>query len=85
MNLRWLESFIATHDCGSIAKAAVVLKVGQPAVSKHIMSLERCLGVPLFCKKVRPVQLSSAGRRLLPVARNVVASLKDVVVEQPSD
>lgn len=77
MNLTRLESFVATAEVGSISAAARRLGIGQPAVSKHLKALETDFGVELFARKTSPVQLTLAGRRLLPIARGVVQSLID--------
>ncbi|GGZ97464.1 LysR family transcriptional regulator [Ignatzschineria ureiclastica] len=48
MNARHLEAFYAVMLCGSISRAADMLNVSQPAVSKTIKHAEIRLGYPLF-------------------------------------
>jgi len=56
--------FYHVAECGSISKAASVLYVTQPAVSKAIKNLEEDLGVVLFKRLSRGVELTVEGRVL---------------------
>lgn len=49
----------------SFSKAAEVLFISQPAVSKHIKKLESEIGLPLFERKGNTVSLTSSGEKLL--------------------
>jgi DNA-binding transcriptional LysR family regulator len=62
MNINQLEYFLALAKFESFSKAAEVLFVSQPAVSKQIMSLEKELGIRLFLRGYRAVTLTPAGR-----------------------
>lgn len=74
MELRQLRYFVAVAESGGFARAAERLYVGQPAVSQQIRQLERELGVSLFDRTTRRVNLTSAGTRLLPEARAVLTA-----------
>ncbi|QVQ53473.1 LysR family transcriptional regulator [Spiractinospora alimapuensis] len=74
MELRQLRYFAAVAERGGFARAAEWLHVGQPAVSQQVRRLERELGVALFDRSTRHVRLTSAGTRLLPEARAVLAT-----------
>ncbi len=50
MNLRQIEIFRVVMTNGTTARAAEILHVSQPAVSKMIMELERSLGFDLFSR-----------------------------------
>lgn len=71
MELRQLECFLAVVDEGTFTAAAARLHVVQSAVSSTIKTLEHSLDVPLFNRARRPV-LTDAGRRLLPLARQML-------------
>jgi DNA-binding transcriptional LysR family regulator len=71
MELRQLECFLAVVDEGTFTAAATRLHVVQSAVSSTIKTLEHSLEVPLFDRARRPV-LTDAGRRLLPLARQML-------------
>lgn len=49
----------------SFSKAAAVLFISQPAVSKHIKKLESEIGLPLFVRKGNTISLTSSGEKLL--------------------
>lgn len=64
MELRHLRYFRAVAELRSVSKAAQVLHVTQPALSRQIMELERQLGAPLFQRTSRGVDLTPAGAGL---------------------
>lgn len=59
-----LRAFAAVARHGSISRAAEELLLSQPAVSRHVASLERELGVPLLDRGWRGVTMTEAGRVL---------------------
>ena len=64
-----LEYFKEAALRGSVNRAAAELRVAGSAVSRHIKKLERSLGVELFSRHGRGVELTEAGRRLLTHVR----------------
>jgi DNA-binding transcriptional LysR family regulator len=78
MELRQLEYFVTVAEELGFARAAERLHVVQPAVSKQIARLERELGVPLFDRSTRHVRVTTAGERLLPEIRAVLAAVANV-------
>ena len=73
MELRLLRSFIVLAEELHFGRAAERLYIVQPALSKQIASLERQLGVKLFERNRRAVELTPAGNVYLPRVRQVVA------------
>jgi DNA-binding transcriptional LysR family regulator len=71
LKLRHLESVVAVASTGSMAKAATVLAISQPAVSRAIADAERTLGVRLFERSSQGVEPTQYGRAL--VSRGVAA------------
>jgi DNA-binding transcriptional LysR family regulator len=71
--LRHLRCFVAVADHGQVSAAAQAMHVAQPAVSQTIRQLEAELGVALFERHSRGVELTLAGSELLPHAREAVA------------
>src|SRR5262249_59833915 len=57
----------------SFSRAAVVLDLAQPTLSGRIAQLEGELGAPLFLRRGRAVDLTEAGRALLPFAERMLA------------
>ncbi len=73
MDLRVLRYFLAVADEGSISAAARQVRIAQPSLSRQLRSLESELGVELLSRDGRSVKLSPAGRRFLPIVRDLVA------------
>ena len=72
MNLRQLRTFIAIADAGGLARAEGRLHLSQPAASRQIRALEVELGVPLFDRLGRRMQLTSEGEDLLRRTRRLL-------------
>lgn len=66
-----LRQFLAVVDFGTFTRAAESIGVTQPSLSSAIRELENELGVTLFDRQRPYVRLTSAGNRLLPVARRI--------------
>src|SRR4051794_5379748 len=69
MELRHLRYFVAIAEEGSFTRAAERLWVAQPGLSTQIRRLESELGVQLFERHTRGVDLTDAGEVLLERAR----------------
>ena len=72
MELRALRCFVAVADSGSVSLAARRLHTAQPSLSRQLQRFEAELGLTLFDRSQRRLVLSPAGRRFLPVARDLV-------------
>jgi len=75
ITLRQLEVFRAVARNRSFSKAAEELCVSQPAVSSQVRVLEQALGLPLFVREGRVVELTEAGKHLLPCVEQVLELL----------
>jgi DNA-binding transcriptional LysR family regulator len=84
MMFRHLEAFVETARTGSVTLAAETLLVTQPTVSGQLRELEEELGVPLFNRLPRGVELSEAGKRFLPRAKEILSARKKLL-EEASD
>jgi LysR family transcriptional activator of glutamate synthase operon len=76
MELRHLRYFEAIARLNHVTKAALELHVAQPALSKQLRDLEEELGVTLFDRVGRRVQLTEAGAALLPHARAILGQVE---------
>jgi DNA-binding transcriptional LysR family regulator len=81
MDLNQLRSFAAVARHRHFTRAAEELHLGQPAVSQHVRKLEAELGLPLFARTSRSVELTEAGDLLLERVERVLAELDDAVHE----
>ncbi len=74
MDLHQLEYFVAAIKHGSISRAAAVLNLAQPSVSRQISLLEEELGQRLMDRTGRGVTPTKAGEMLLSHARVMLSS-----------
>lgn len=72
MNLRQLHYAVLLAESGSFSHTAEKQGITQPALSKHILSLEKELGVQLFDRTKNPVQLTAAGEYLIREAKDLL-------------
>lgn len=77
MNVTQLKTLIAVVDHRSFSEAARILGVSQPAVTMQVQALEADLGATLLDRGYRKVELTEAGRALMPYARRVIAELEE--------
>jgi DNA-binding transcriptional LysR family regulator len=75
VRLEWFVSFLAVVDTGSFVAAAEATHRSQPRVSMHIAALERGVGLPLFNRRKRPVELTEAGGAFAAHARALLNEL----------
>lgn len=74
-----LETFLCVAESGSFNKAAEKLFISPPAVIKQINLLEENLGLQLFLRTHRGIQLTEAGKSLYQDAKYVIQYCKDSV------
>lgn len=76
IELRHLKTLVALRDTGSLVEAAERLYLTQSALSHQLKDLEDRLGCTLFLRKTKPPRFTSAGRRLLTLADEVIPMFK---------
>lgn len=81
MELRQLRSLITVAEEAQFSRAATRLGISQPSLSVQIAQLEGELGLVLFDRSSRHLQLTQAGELLLDRARLVLSELADVTSE----
>ncbi len=72
MNIRDLHYIIAVAELEHFGKAAMRCHVSQPTLSGQIKKLEDTLGIALFTRTNRTVQVTDAGREIISAARRII-------------
>jgi DNA-binding transcriptional LysR family regulator len=75
LDTRWLEDFLAIANTRSFKRAAEIRNVSQSGLSRRVQSLEQWAGTGLVDRNAVPLELTEAGRDLLPVATMVLSGL----------
>lgn len=77
MDIEHIKSFCAVAEFKSFRKAAEVLQVTQPGVSRRIKGLENELGVTLLQRTPQSVSLTNEGKNFLPYAERTIRILEE--------
>ena len=80
MDLRQLNYFVAVAETGHLGRAAEQLHLSQPPLSRQIQQLELELGVQLFKRTPRGMELTQAGEALLRDAQNIRSLVSQAAV-----
>ena len=78
MDIRHARTFVTVAELRTVSKAAVQLRIAQPALSRQIAALEDELGLKLFDRVGRGLVLTGAGEQLLQDCRSVLDSVSAV-------
>lgn len=75
VTLKHLRAFLAVAEHSNFRRAAEQMRVSQPSLSAMIRDLEREVGLKLFDRTTRRVEISAAGQEFLPNAAKMVGDL----------
>ena len=78
MDLRRLRTFVAVAELGTVSRAALRLRITQPALSRQIGDLEREFGIKLFDRVGRRLMLTSVGEQVLDDCRGVLGQVSSL-------
>ncbi len=78
MDLTKLRTFIAVARAGNLTRAANTLCLSQPAVSAQLKALEKDLGLQLFERVARGMELTEAGKALVEEAEQAITAVRQV-------
>ena len=78
MELRHLRSFVAVAQTQNFTRAAEMLNISQPPLSRQIQQIEEEIGAQLFERGSRPVKLTEAGRFFLTHALRLLEHADDL-------
>ena len=81
MNITTLRNFVRVVDLGNVSKAAEVIRIAQPALSRQLRALEDELGVQLLTRHSWGVAATRAGEILAFSARRILNDLAGIQME----
>lgn len=81
MNFTQINYFLTVAKCLSFTKAANLLYVSQPALSRQIIMMEDELGVKLFDRNNRSLQLTPSGRVMEEELNTIFLKYKGAVIK----
>src|ERR1700761_2933805 len=81
MNLRQALTFVTVAELGTVSKAALRLRIAQPALSRQIIALEQELGLRLFDRVGRRLLMTGEGEQMIAGCR-VLLNCASAVKEQ---
>lgn len=78
MNILYLKYAVEVAKSGSISKAAEVLYVAQPNISRAIKELEASLGIVIFDRTSKGMRLTPDGEKLMQYAKSILSQIDEV-------
>lgn len=81
MDFLELQSFVTICDCKNITEAARRLYITQPALSRRIRDLEEELGITLFVRRSKGIEITEAGMRLYQDAVRLLDQRRDFSIK----
>lgn len=79
MELRHLRNLAAVAEEGNVTRAAERLRIAQPALSQQIRALEQELGIELWKRRGRGIELTAAGQALAHDATQILQRVEAAV------
>ena len=79
ISFRQLQAFVLIAEQRSFSRAAEQIHLSQPALSYSLRKLEEALGLSLFARNTRSVELTEAGVRFLEHARRLLRDMHNAV------
>ena len=76
LNAKQLLAIVTLAEHGSFTTAAAVLELSQPALSCVLQRVEQVLGVKLFARSTRKLEITAAGREVVSVAERMLSDLQ---------
>jgi LysR family nitrogen assimilation transcriptional regulator len=81
LDIKQLRALLAIAETGSVSRAAEILHIVQPAVSRQLRLLEEDLGAALFARGRRGMELTESGQLLVEHARRALRELDQAKAE----
>ncbi len=85
MNIKNLQFFLHLCDSKSFSQTAQAMHISPSALSRIIQRLEEDIGQPLFLRDNRSVELTSSGKKFVPVAAGIIGSWQEFKLQLTQD
>lgn len=76
LSSRELQAVCTIGECGSFMAASLTLNVSQPALTRTIQRVEKAIGLEIFQRTTRRVEITPAGQEFIALANRVLADLR---------
>lgn len=76
LSSRELQAVCAIADEGSFLAASIALDLSQPALTRTVQRVEAAIGVELFRRSTRKVEITPAGQEFVALANRILADLR---------
>lgn len=84
MEIKQLKHFVTIADEGNIGRAAQILNISQPPLTRQMQQLEQDLGLQLFKRTAKGVELTDAGKSLYADAVKILSLAEDATARAKS-
>jgi LysR family nitrogen assimilation transcriptional regulator len=81
LQFKQLRYFVSVAEAGSIARAAAILHLAQPGLSKRLSDLEYALSATLLRRLPQGVQLTEHGQVLYKLAKRILSDADDIALK----
>ena len=78
MNILHLKYAVEVARLGSISKASETLNLAQPNISRAIKDLEADLGIVIFDRKAKGMELTTEGKQFIAKAQNILSQINEL-------
>lgn len=79
LDLLELQQFVSFADCGTLSKAAELLHISQPTITRTMKHVEDAFGVPLFIRGKNKISLNETGEKAVTYARALLTDADEAV------
>lgn len=79
LNFIELQQFVSFADCGTLSKAAELLHISQPPITRTMKHVEDAFGVPLFVRSKNKISLNETGKKAVVYAKALLNDADEAI------
>ncbi|WP_256977562.1 LysR family transcriptional regulator [Bordetella genomosp. 10] len=76
LGARELQAICTIAECGSFMAAALTLDMSQPALTRTVQRVEKAVGLELFHRSTRRIEVTAAGQEFIALANRILGDLR---------